>query len=173
MVLWRIIFNWKFTTAKVSNGHSWSSETGDITEPNSVNIEKECLVEETSFDYGDSKAFIGEDLEQTPKSLKTITKRVLGKLLGKINFLGNGNDDILLNKPMVFPPLLKNLVNVSVRKFFALDISLDNVIEKSAQKKLVVIKKLFSKINGFGGAFTPSKFAEIIRATFTSELSLA
>ncbi|KAG9291331.1 hypothetical protein G9A89_003983 [Geosiphon pyriformis] len=52
------------------------------------------------------------------------------------------------------------------------DISLDNVVGNSVQKKLVVVRKLFSKINGFGGASAPSKFARIIRITFTSELSL-
>ncbi|KAG9287549.1 hypothetical protein G9A89_019610 [Geosiphon pyriformis] len=36
-----------------------------------------------------------------------------------------------------------------------------------------MVKKLFSKINDFGRAFTPSKFAGIIKMTFTSELSLA
>ncbi|KAG9299722.1 hypothetical protein G9A89_013082 [Geosiphon pyriformis] len=167
------IGNKKFAAAKVSSGHSWGSETGDTIESDSVDMEEECLVEETSFDYRDGGAFAGEKSEQMPKSLKILTKRAFGKPLRKIDFLDNNIDDILLDKPVVLPLSLKNLVNVSVRKFFVLNISLDNVIRKSAQKKLVVVRKLFSKINGFGGAFTPSKFAGIIRVMFTFESSLA
>ncbi|KAG9288551.1 hypothetical protein G9A89_006047 [Geosiphon pyriformis] len=148
------------------------SKTSNITESNSVDIKEECLVKETSFDHEDGEVFAGKNSEQTFKSLKIFTKKMLGKPLGKIDFLDDNTDDVLLNKPVIFPPSLKNLVNVSVRKFFALDINLDNIVEKSAQKKLVVVRKLFSKINGFGRAFTLSKFAGIVKAMFTSELSL-
>ncbi|KAG9290374.1 hypothetical protein G9A89_007105 [Geosiphon pyriformis] len=166
------IGNKKFAAAKVSSGHFWSLEAGNTTESNSVNMEEECLVEKTSFDHRDSGVFAKEDLEQTLKSSNILTKRTLGKPLEKINFLDNDIDNILLDKPVVFSPSLKNLVNISVRKSFTLDISLDNIVRKSAQKKLVVVRKLFSRINGFGRAFTPSKFAKIVRATFTSKLSL-
>ncbi|KAG9285785.1 hypothetical protein G9A89_013210 [Geosiphon pyriformis] len=104
----------------------------------SIDIEEECLVEETSFNHGDGEAFAEEDSEQIPKSSKILTKRALGKPLGKINFLGDDIDNILLDKLVVFPLPLKNLVNVSVRKSFTLDISLDNIVGKSAQEKLVV-----------------------------------
>ncbi|KAG9293023.1 hypothetical protein G9A89_016385 [Geosiphon pyriformis] len=168
------INNQKFATVKMSNSHSWNSETGDTIESKSVNIKEECLVKETSFDYKDNRAFTRKNLKHTPKSSKkTITKRVLEKLLRKISFLNNNNNDILLDKPVVFLPLLKNLVNVSVRKSFTLDISLNNIVRKSAQKKLVVVRKLFSKINSFEKASIPSKFAGIIRTMFTSKSSLA
>ncbi|KAG9295669.1 hypothetical protein G9A89_002987 [Geosiphon pyriformis] len=169
------IGNRKFAAAKMSSDHSWSSKTSDTTKFDSVDMEKECLVEKTSFDFGENGATVNRDLEQTPKSLKIQTKKAFGKLLGKINFLGdndNDNDDIFLDKPVVLPPSLENLINVSVKKFFALDISLDNVVRKFTQEKLMVVRKLFSKINGFGEAFTPLKFAEIVKAMFTSELSL-
>ncbi|KAG9305233.1 hypothetical protein G9A89_001495 [Geosiphon pyriformis] len=171
-VLENNIGNKKFTAAKVSNGYSWGSKTGNTIKFNSVDIEEKCLIEETSFDYGNSRAFAKEDLEQMSKSSKILTKRMLKKLLRKINFLGNNIDNILSDKSVVLLSLLKNLVNVSVKKSFALDISLDNVVGKSAQKKLVIVRKLFSKINDFEEASTSSKFAGIIRATFTSELSL-
>ncbi|KAG9297896.1 hypothetical protein G9A89_000094, partial [Geosiphon pyriformis] len=94
--------------------------------------------------------------------------------LSKINFsLSNIDDDILLDALLKLPPPFKNLVNISVRKFFALDIGLNNVIKKSSQEKLAVVRKLFSKINGFGRAFTSSKFAGIIKALFTFKLNLA
>ncbi|KAG9285640.1 hypothetical protein G9A89_009280 [Geosiphon pyriformis] len=108
-----------------------SSETGDTTESESINMEEECLVEETSFNYGEGSALAVE-----------------------------------------LSPPVKNLVNVFVCKFFALDIGLDKITGKLSQEKLAVVRKLFSKVNGFGRASTPSKFAGIIRATFTSELSL-
>ncbi|KAG9305170.1 hypothetical protein G9A89_010678 [Geosiphon pyriformis] len=161
-------------SAKMQSGHSWDSETGDTTESDSVDMEEECLVEETSFDYGVSGALVGEDLDQMPKDLWVTTRKALRKLLRKINFLdGNDNDDVLLDVPLVLPPSLKNLVNVSVRKLFALDLDLKAVEGNLAQEKLRKIRSLFSGINGFGGGVsTPSKFAGIIRATFTSELSL-
>ncbi|KAG9306164.1 hypothetical protein G9A89_016068 [Geosiphon pyriformis] len=171
-VLENDIGNRKFTATRVSSSCSWGSETGDTTESDSVDMEEECLVEETSFDHRNGSAFAKEDLEQMSKSLKILTKRAFGKSLGKIDFLGDDFNNILLDKPVVLPPPLKNLVNISVRKSFALDISLDNIVGKSAQKKLVVVRKLFSKINGFGEASTPSKFAGVVKTMFTSELSL-
>ncbi|KAG9295837.1 hypothetical protein G9A89_009066 [Geosiphon pyriformis] len=154
-------------------GGFWESEARDTTKFDNIDIEEKFLVEETSVDYGERDFLEEKNNNQTPKKPKIVTKQALGKLLDKINFLGSNDNNILLDGPVVFPPLLKNLVNISVRKSFALDINLDNVVGKSTQEKLVVVRKLFSKINGFGGASTPSKFAGIIRVLFTSNLSLA
>ncbi|KAG9303639.1 hypothetical protein G9A89_018536 [Geosiphon pyriformis] len=160
-------------SARVHSGRSWSSETGDTTKSDSVDMEKECFVEETSFDYGKGSALIGGDLDQTPKGSRLTTRKALGKPLGKIDFLNdNDNDDVLLDAPLVLSPPLKNLVNVLVRKSFALDLDLKAVEGNSAQKKLKKIRSLFSGINGFGRASTPSKFSGIIRAIFTSESGL-
>ncbi|KAG9291040.1 hypothetical protein G9A89_012912 [Geosiphon pyriformis] len=142
-------------------GNRKFTATGNTTESDSVDMEEKFLVEKTSFDYEEGSIIAVQ------------TKRALGKPLGKIDFLDNSGDNILLDRPVVFPLPLKNLVDVSIRKFFTLDISLNNVVRKSAQEKLMVVRKLFSKINGFGETFTPSKFAGIIRAIFTSKLSLA
>ncbi|KAG9288920.1 hypothetical protein G9A89_019542 [Geosiphon pyriformis] len=151
-------------SAKVQSGHSWGSETGDTTESDSVDMEEECLVEKTSFDYGEGGALVG---------LRLTTKKALGKPLGKIDFLDdNDNDDVLLDAPLVLSPPLKNLVNVLVRKSFALDLDLKAVEGNLTQEKFKKIRSLFSGINGFGGVSTPSKFSGIIRATFTSELGL-
>ncbi|KAG9290645.1 hypothetical protein G9A89_011608 [Geosiphon pyriformis] len=152
---------------------SWSSETGDTTESESVDMEEKCLVEKTSFDYGEGGALAGGDYDQMPMSLKIKTKKTLGKPLGKIDFSKDGNDDdVLSDTPLELSPSMKNLVNVPVKKSFALDIGLNKVAGKSSQKKLVVIRKLFSGINDFGRASTPSKFSGIIRATFTSKSGL-
>ncbi|KAG9290694.1 hypothetical protein G9A89_011657 [Geosiphon pyriformis] len=160
-------------SAKVQSGHSWSLETGDTTESDSVDMEEECLVEETSFNYGEGGALVDGDLDQTPKGSQVTTRKALGKPLGKINFLdGNDDDDVLLNVSLVLLPPLKNLVNVSVKKLFALDLDLKAVEGNLAQEKLKKIRSLFSGINGFGEASTPSKFSRIIRVTFTSKSGL-
>ncbi|KAG9284890.1 hypothetical protein G9A89_003813 [Geosiphon pyriformis] len=128
------------------------SETGNTTKSESIDMEKECLIEETSFDYGKGGALAEKDLNQTLTGLKVKTKKTLGKPLGKINFSSsNVDDDVLLNAPLELPLFLKNLVNVSVCKSFALDIGLDKVGGKSSQEKLQVIRK----------------------AMFTSELNMA
>ncbi|KAG9284576.1 hypothetical protein G9A89_004618 [Geosiphon pyriformis] len=57
-------------------------------------------------------------------------------------------------------------------KFFILDIEVSAVPRKTNVDKLMAIKKIFYRIDGFGGASTPSKFPGIIRSTFISELSL-
>ncbi|KAG9303436.1 hypothetical protein G9A89_013762 [Geosiphon pyriformis] len=63
-------------------------------------------------------------------------------------------------------------VEVAVKKSFALNINFLAVEEKSAMAKTQVIRKLFSGINGFGGATTSSKFEEIIRSMFTLSESM-
>ncbi|KAG9284090.1 hypothetical protein G9A89_022864 [Geosiphon pyriformis] len=134
--------------AKVPGVCSWGLETGDTTEFESVDMEEKCLVKETSFDYGESGALVGGDYDQTPTSSKVKTKKTLGKPLGKIDFSKDGsNDGVLSDAPLELPPSVKNLVNVPVRKSFALDIGLDKVAGKSSQEKLVVVRKLFSGIN--------------------------
>ncbi|KAG9285599.1 hypothetical protein G9A89_009239 [Geosiphon pyriformis] len=163
----------KGVAAEVPGGCLWGLETGDTTESESVDIKEECLVEETSFDYGEGGALTGGDYDQTLTSSKVKTKKALGKPLGKIDFSKDGSDDGVLSDALLeLPPPMKNLVNVPVRKSFTLDIGLDKVAGKSSQEKLVVVRKLFSGINDFGGASTLSKFSGIIKATFTSELGL-
>ncbi|KAG9296991.1 hypothetical protein G9A89_008577 [Geosiphon pyriformis] len=153
-------------STEVPNGCLWSSETGDTTKSESINMEEKCLIEETSFDYGKSSTITGGDHDQMPKGPGVKTKKALGKPLRKINFSNlDIDDDVLLNVPLKLPSPLKNLVSVSVRKSFALDIGLNKV--------LMVIRRLFSKVNSFGGVSTSSKFSGIICAFFTSEASLA
>ncbi|KAG9286751.1 hypothetical protein G9A89_012301 [Geosiphon pyriformis] len=148
-------------------GSSWKSEAGNTTKSDSIDMKEKCLIEETSVDYGEKSLFIEDNSNQTPKSLKLVTKKALNTPLGKINFLDDiSNDNILLDTPVIFSPPLKNLVNVSVRKSFVMDIELD-------KEKLVVVRKLFSKVNDFGKVFTSSKFLEIIHAFFNFESSLA
>ncbi|KAG9304508.1 hypothetical protein G9A89_020072 [Geosiphon pyriformis] len=57
-------------------------------------------------------------------------------------------------------------------KSFTLDVELSAVSRNTNNNKLISIKNFFYKIDGFGGASTPSKFSGVIRSTFTSESSL-
>ncbi|KAG9294120.1 hypothetical protein G9A89_021479 [Geosiphon pyriformis] len=57
-------------------------------------------------------------------------------------------------------------------KLFILDVELSNVSGKTNSNKLISIKKIFYRVDGFGGASTSSKFSEIIRSFFTFEISL-
>ncbi|KAG9301469.1 hypothetical protein G9A89_006566 [Geosiphon pyriformis] len=57
-------------------------------------------------------------------------------------------------------------------KFFALNIGLLTIPESTLCNKLKSVRKLFYKIDGFGGASTSLKFPDIVKASFTSESSL-
>ncbi|KAG9294667.1 hypothetical protein G9A89_008146 [Geosiphon pyriformis] len=72
----------------------------------------------------------------------------------------------------VDPVVVKTRVNAPVKKSFALDINFSAMEDKSAIAKTQYIRKIFSKINGFGGITTLLKFEGIIRSTFTSEKSM-
>ncbi|KAG9296701.1 hypothetical protein G9A89_001333 [Geosiphon pyriformis] len=154
---------------ETTGNHSQNSETGNTTEFKNVNMEEECLIEETSINYSEKNVFDGENPNQTPKSsgIKIKTKKVLGKPLGKINFEDGFDNGDFLNESALFLPslLLKPSVHVFVRKSFALNIDL-------VAKKLNFIKKIFSDVNGFEGASIFSKFGGIIHATFTSEMAM-
>ncbi|KAG9301143.1 hypothetical protein G9A89_012526 [Geosiphon pyriformis] len=144
--------------AETSGARLWGSETGDITESKSIDMEEECLVEETSVDYG----------------LCVKTKKVLEKPLGVIDYDTVNTDDDMLDDSFLLPPPLpiKPSIQMSVHKFFALDINLVTITGKSSQEKLSFIRKIFSSVNSFGGVSTSSKFGEIIRVTFTSEKAM-
>ncbi|KAG9301356.1 hypothetical protein G9A89_018028 [Geosiphon pyriformis] len=159
---------------KVLGNCSWSSEAGDTTKSESINMEEKCLVEETSVDYGENGAFAEGDPDQTPKNLRIKTKKVLRKSLGVIDYgTVNTDNDMLNSSFFLSPPLsIKLSIQVFVHKSFVLNIDLVAVAEKLSQKKLNFVKKIFSGVNGFGGASTPSKFGEIIWASFTSEKAM-
>ncbi|KAG9303579.1 hypothetical protein G9A89_018475 [Geosiphon pyriformis] len=161
----------KVISAELSGGHLCRSETGNTTKSKSVDMEEECLVEKTSFDYGENSVLANGDPNQMPKSSKIKTKKTLGKPLKIINYATGSEDDDVLNESALLPPpsLIKPSVQISVRKSFALDIDLISITEKSFQEKLGFIRKIFSDVNGFGGASTFLKFGGVIHATFTSE----
>ncbi|KAG9297128.1 hypothetical protein G9A89_019409 [Geosiphon pyriformis] len=167
-------FGSKIVSSKIQNSHSWSSETSNTTESDSINIEEECLVEETSFRQESREESGGVDTDMTPKGLKRIvTKHFLGKLLGIINFgIENNDDDDILDGLLSFPLFfsLKHMVQVLVRKSFALDINLGVVADKSFQEKLAYVRKIFSGVNGFGGRLLlPQNLAMMAVAKLTND----
>ncbi|KAG9304517.1 hypothetical protein G9A89_020081 [Geosiphon pyriformis] len=153
---------------------SKSSEVGNTTESESIDMKEECLVEETSVNYGENSAFAEGNPDQMPKSLRVKTKKMLRKPLGVIDYgTVNIDDDVLDGSFLLPPPLpIKPSVQMPVRKSFALDIDLVGVAGKSSQEKLNFVRKIFSGVNGFGEASAPSKFGGIIRASFTSEKAM-
>ncbi|KAG9290476.1 hypothetical protein G9A89_002451 [Geosiphon pyriformis] len=117
-------------------------------------------------DVSMSGGFDGSLLDSAVNILKA--KRVnTGANFG--SFIGSPDFEMDEEVKPLLPPLIKK---VTVKKSFALDINLSAVEDKSAMAKTQLIRKIFSKINGFGGATTSSKFEGIIRSTFTSEESI-
>ncbi|KAG9297554.1 hypothetical protein G9A89_007629 [Geosiphon pyriformis] len=116
----------KGVAAKALGARLWDSEAGDTTESESIDMEKKCLVEETSVNYDDNGTFTGRDSDQTLKGLYMKTKKVLGKPLGVIDYdTVNVEDDVLDDSLLLPSPLpVKLSIQVPVCKFFALDIDL-------------------------------------------------
>ncbi|KAG9290555.1 hypothetical protein G9A89_020925 [Geosiphon pyriformis] len=116
----------------------------------------------------------------TPKTKRVKNDLVCGSPLGFLDYDMDDNDggflspllDISLKKKWLDSKIVKTQMEVAVKKSFALNINLSAVEGKLATAKTQVIRKLFSKINGFGGATTPSKFEGIIRLMFTSEKNM-
>ncbi|KAG9307263.1 hypothetical protein G9A89_017091 [Geosiphon pyriformis] len=124
----------KRVVAKALGAHSWGSETDDTMESESIDMEEECLVEETSVDYDDNSTFTERDPDQTPKGLRVKTKKVLGKPLDVIDYdTVNAEDDVLDDSLFLSPSLpVKLSIQVPVRKSFTLDIDLVAVAGKSS-----------------------------------------
>ncbi|KAG9300077.1 hypothetical protein G9A89_018354 [Geosiphon pyriformis] len=115
----------------------------------------------------------------TSKANCVNTDTMFGSPLGSPNFTMNDDKIVLslrlsifLEKKWIDPKIVKTLVEVSIKKSFALDINLSAVKGNLAMAKTRLIRKFFSSVNGFGGTITPSKFEGIIRSTFTFEESM-
>ncbi|KAG9289272.1 hypothetical protein G9A89_007517 [Geosiphon pyriformis] len=132
----------------------------------------------------DEKASESEEVSDfkinTPQAKCFNNSAIIGSLLGSINYDMEEEEEVFLSshksfsldKAWIDPKIIRTQVEVAVKKSFTLDINLSAVEKKSTTTKTQVIRKLFSGINGFGGATTSSKFEEIIRSTFTSEASM-
>ncbi|KAG9291994.1 hypothetical protein G9A89_017893 [Geosiphon pyriformis] len=134
----------------------------------------------TSMDM-DGEVFDGKVISDsqmnTPNAKRFNTGVTIGSPLSSINYDMDDDEEevslplqlsFFLEKVWVDPKIVKTQMKVAVKKSFALDINLSAVEGKSATAKTQVVRKLFSGINGFGGATTLLKFEGIIRLTFTS-----
>ncbi|KAG9284425.1 hypothetical protein G9A89_023682 [Geosiphon pyriformis] len=115
----------------------------------------------------------------TPKVKCVNTDTMFGFPLGSSDFTMDDDEIVLsshlfifLKKKWIDPKIIKTSVKVSVKRLFALDINLSAVKKKSAMAKTQLIRKIFSIVNGFGGATTLLKFEEIIQSMFTLEKSM-
>ncbi|KAG9306906.1 hypothetical protein G9A89_000774 [Geosiphon pyriformis] len=111
--------------------------------------------------YSNIESLSGDDEDVSMSGAIVNTSAVFGSPFSSLNFYIN-DDEVII----------KTLVEVSVKKLFALDINLSAVKKKSAMAKTQLIRKIFSLVNGFGETTTSSKFEGIIRSTFTSEKSM-
>ncbi|KAG9297049.1 hypothetical protein G9A89_000428 [Geosiphon pyriformis] len=128
---------------------------------------------------GVSTGFLLGLAANTPQAKGVVSGVVSGSPLGLINYNMDKDAENLpfslnlsLSKRWIDPKVVKTPVEVAVKKSYALDINLLAVKGKSTMAKTQAVRKIFSVVNGFGGATTPSKFEEIIRSTFTSEKSM-
>ncbi|KAG9303893.1 hypothetical protein G9A89_005803 [Geosiphon pyriformis] len=152
-----------------SNEHakSWDSKMdskeNSISEVLDVKNMKNMVAEETS--YIDSNAFKTDDIMNDTTLKMTCTRTyILRKLPKKLpfNILNDNDVELVLPAPKFVGsnrlPLtnlhVKNVWNFDLKNFFALDVDLSAVPDKTS------------------GASTSSKFSGIIRSFFTSESSL-
>ncbi|KAG9291176.1 hypothetical protein G9A89_013048 [Geosiphon pyriformis] len=166
---------------KASWGSKVGNESNNISEVSDLEDMENLVAEETS--YIDSNASGNDDLmdDTTPRKMRTKTY-VLDKSPKQSSFnLENDDNSVLELPPRTFvgsnqlpPPKSRGLKCHCFEpvKSFALDVELSAVPGKSNSDKLFKIKKIFYKIDGFGGASTPLKFPGVIRSTFTNESSL-
>ncbi|KAG9284411.1 hypothetical protein G9A89_023668 [Geosiphon pyriformis] len=142
----------------VINGSKVNSETSSISSILNLENIKNTVAEETSYANSNTLKVYNAMNDATPKKICTRTYVMSSKPKTiSFNNLSDNNNDIL-----ILPPV----------KFFVLDIELFAVLDKTNSNKLIVIKKIFYRIDGFGGTSIFSKFSRIIRSSFTSEFSL-
>ncbi|KAG9307589.1 hypothetical protein G9A89_023154 [Geosiphon pyriformis] len=169
-------------SASTESVMSWGSEIDSVTSSVSGLLDVEDMMntvaEETCY------AESGEDdgmNETTLRKTRTQTY-VLGNSPKQPLFDHMSDDnDVLKLLPPKFDganqvPHIRSCApekrNFEPVKSFTLDIEVLAVPGKTNVDKLMAIKKIFYRIDEFGGALTPLKFPGVIRSTFTSELSL-
>ncbi|KAG9304065.1 hypothetical protein G9A89_005975 [Geosiphon pyriformis] len=106
----------------------------------------------------------------TSKAKHVNTGAIFSSPFGSFNFVIDNDENVSLSfclsisleKKWIDPKIVKTQVEVSVKKFFTLDINLSAVKENLTTAKTQLIRKIFSSVNGFGEATIPSKFEGII-----------
>ncbi|KAG9306342.1 hypothetical protein G9A89_018225 [Geosiphon pyriformis] len=168
----------KFSKSWGSKMESEASSMGGLSDLENM---RNTVTKETSYANSDNSVIDGMEDDIMPKKICTCMY-VLGQPPKALSFnVLSGNKDMMALPPPKFVgfnqlPSIKLHVsekkNIKPVKSFALDIELSAVSGKTKSDKLIAIKKIFYQVDGFGGAFTLSKFPKIIKSFFTSELSL-
>ncbi|KAG9306568.1 hypothetical protein G9A89_004765 [Geosiphon pyriformis] len=161
---------------------SWGSKVNSVTDSVSklLNVKNmvNMVAEETSYAESDEN----NDIDETT-SRKTHTHTyMLGNLPKQplFNYMSDNDSEQVLffrvvlgfNKLLLLKSHAPKKQSFNLSKSFILDIELLAVSDKTIGDKLICVKKIFYRVNGFGGASTPSKFLGIIRSSFTLESSL-
>ncbi|KAG9292907.1 hypothetical protein G9A89_016269 [Geosiphon pyriformis] len=154
---------------KLSGGIKLSSSNATLKSGGSG-----CVVRQFNGMDTDRKVSKGEEVPDSrmnmPQAKRFNNSVTVGSPFGSINYDMEEKEEVSL--PSLDPKIIKTQVEVTMKKSFTLDINLLPIEKKSATAKTQIIRKLFSGINGFGRATTPSKFEGIIRSTFMSEESM-
>ncbi|KAG9289020.1 hypothetical protein G9A89_015569 [Geosiphon pyriformis] len=159
---------------KPLSGVKLSSADKNLKDGGPVSVDRQLTSMDTDGEASDGKATSNSQMN-TPNAKHFNTGAAISSLLSSINYDMDDEEEVSLpprlffslEKVWVDPKIVKTQVEVAVKKSFTLDINLSAVEEKLAMAKTQVIRKLFSSINGFGGATTPLKFEKIIRSMFT------
>ncbi|KAG9294043.1 hypothetical protein G9A89_021211, partial [Geosiphon pyriformis] len=170
--------NGKFSKSWSSEIESKASSMSGLSDLKNI---KNTITEEIS--YANSDTSVVNNMENDTTSRKTHTRTyVLGQLPKTLlfNVLSN-NDDMVAFQFLKFTDSKKlhsvrshvsEKHNFDLVKSFALDIGISVLLNKTIGDKLIAVKKIFYWVDGFGSASAPLKLPDIIRSSFTSELSL-
>ncbi|KAG9296644.1 hypothetical protein G9A89_002915 [Geosiphon pyriformis] len=120
--------------------------------------------------YSDVKSLFGDDEDVNMSGVNNESFLGSAATTSKTNM--DDNEVVLflylpisLDKKWIDPKIIKTLVEVSIKKLFALDINFSAV-----EEKLAIAKTQLSMV--LGRATTFSKFERIIKSTFTSKISI-
>ncbi|KAG9307326.1 hypothetical protein G9A89_017154 [Geosiphon pyriformis] len=162
-------------------GSKVDSEKAGVSKVSDVKNLESTIAKETN--YMDPNTFETDKMEDDMTPRKTQTRTLILEQPPKaISFTDMSDDDTKLVLPgakfarsnwlsSVILCVLEHCVFEPV-KLFVLDVELSNVSGKTNSDKLILIKKIFYRIDGFGEALTSLKFPGIIWSTFTSGSSL-
>ncbi|KAG9306155.1 hypothetical protein G9A89_016059 [Geosiphon pyriformis] len=138
-----------------------------------IDSESSCSEDNTVMENINSGSLLGS-AANTPRAKSVDSSMVFGFPFGSPNYEIEEKVELLpsplsisLEKKWIDPKIMKTSVEVFVRKSFALNINFLAVEGKSATAKTQFIRKIFSTVNGFGGATIFSKFEGIIKSIFT------
>ncbi|KAG9305601.1 hypothetical protein G9A89_001662 [Geosiphon pyriformis] len=158
-----------YTTKKAPSGAKLSSNSATLKSSGSGQVVRQFNSIDTDGKASDDRG-VSDSKMNTPQAKHFNNGVVIGSPLSSIIYNMEKKEEVSLSPCMFFfldkvwidSKIIKTQMEVAVKKSFALDINFSAVERKLTTVKIQVIRKLFSGINGFGGATTLSKFKGII-----------